>query len=124
MMSFWYLYKLRKCSRVTGFQIPPGTVGPGMTIWHRGTIIINPNAKIGSNAVLKPNIVIGHKSEGRPSPKIGDNVFIGSGAEVIGPVRVGDNVTIAPSAVVVKDVENNVIVAGIPCTVIKNKIGI
>ena len=115
----WYLYKLRKYSRITGFQIPTNTVDAGITIWHWGTIIINPKVKIGKNCVLNPMIVIGHKVPDEPAPIIGDNVFIGAGAKIIGDIHIGNNVTIAPNAVVIKNVPDNVTVGGVPCIIIK-----
>ena len=78
-MLGWWLHRLRKLSRITGFQIPPGTIGPGLTIWHWGPIIVNPAARIGKNCTLNPMVIIGHKSPGEPAPHIGDNVFIGGG---------------------------------------------
>lgn len=117
----WYLYKLRRFSRITGFQIPPNTVGKGLTIWHWGPIIVNPIVKIGENCTLNPMVIIGHKVPGEPAPVIGNNVFIGGGAKIIGNIKIGDNVTIAPNAVVVKDVPSNVVVGGIPSRIIKNK---
>lgn len=117
----WYLYKLRKLSRIIGFQIPPNTVGEGLTIWHWGPIIINPAARIGSNCTINPMVVVGHKTQGKGAPQIGDNVFIGAGAKIIGNITIGDNVTIAPNAVVVKDIPSNVVVGGVPATVLKIK---
>ena len=122
LLRLWYLHRLRKLSRITGFQIPPNTMGPGLTIWHWGPIIINPKARIGENCTLNPMVIIGHKNEGYGAPRIGNNVFIGGGAKVIGDITIGDNVTIAPNAVVVKDLPSNVIVGGIPCKIIKSGI--
>lgn len=122
LLNFWYLLKLRHLSRVTGFQIPPNTVGAGLTIWHWGPIIINPKVRIGENCTLNPMVIIGHKNEGERAPRIGNNVFVGGGAKVIGDITIGDNVTIAPNAVVVKDVPSNVVVGGIPCKIIKSGI--
>lgn len=119
VLKFWYLYELRRLSRITGFQIPPNTVGAGLTIWHWGPIIINPEARIGKNCTLNPMIIIGHKVPGEGAPRIGNNVFIGGGAKIIGNITIGDNVTIAPNAVVVKDIPSNVVVGGIPCQIIK-----
>lgn len=115
----WYLHRLRKYSRITGFQIPPNTIGPGVTIWHWGPIIINPAVRIGKNCTLNPMVIIGHKKTGSGAPQIGNNVFIGGGAKIIGNIKIGDNVTIAPNAVVVKDVPSDVIVAGIPSKIIE-----
>lgn len=113
MVKLW-LNRLRKVSRITGFQIPPNTIGPGLTIWHWGPIIINPKVRIGENCTLNPMVIIGHKNEGEEAPKIGNNVFIGGGAKIIGSITIGDNVSIAPNAVVVKDIECNCVVGGVP----------
>ena len=115
----YYLHRLRVLSRKTGFQIPPYTCGCGITIWHWGTIIINPAARLGSYCTLNPMVVIGHKEPGEPAPRIGNNVFIGSGAKIIGDITIGDNVIIAPNSVVVKDVPSDVIVGGIPSKILK-----
>ena len=121
LMTIYYFGKLKRLSLKTGIQIPPNTIGAGLTIFHYGTIIVNPYAKIGSGAVLNPGVTIGNKHGRYDTPIIGDNVTFGTGAKVIGPIRVGNNVVIAPNAVVVKDVPNNAIVAGIPAKVLKYK---
>lgn len=117
ILSNW---KMKKLAYKTGFQIPPNTIGAGLTIWHWGTIIVNPHAKIGKGCVLNSGVIIGHKQNGL-APHIGDNCFIGGGAKVIGNITVGDNVTIAPNAVVTKDVPSNTIVGGVPFKIIKYK---
>lgn len=110
----FYGRKLKKLAYKTGFQIPPNVCGPGMTIYHYGTIIINDKTRIGKNVTLYPGVLIGHKIPGEPTPVIGDNVFIGSGAKIIGAIHIGNNVTIAPNAVVVKDIPDNSVVGGVP----------
>lgn len=119
LLKLWHLYRLRRISRITGFQIPPNTIGSGLTIWHWGPIIVNPAARIGMNCVLNPMAVIGHKNPGEPAPQIGDNVFIGAGAKIIGNIKIGNNVVIAPNSVVTKNIEENVVVGGIPARIIK-----
>lgn len=114
----FYGRKLKRLAYKTGFQIPPNVCGPGLTIYHYGTIIINDKTRIGKNAILYPGVLIGHKVPGKPAPTIGDNVFIGSGAKIIGNVHIGNNVTIAPNAVVVKDVPDNSVVGGVPANVL------
>lgn len=118
-MSLIYMLRLRKLSRITGFQIPIRTIGKGLTIWHWGTIIINEDANIGENCTIRPGVVIGHKFAGGKCPIIGNNVEINSGARIIGDITIGDNVIIAPNAVVTKNVPSNSVVGGVPAKIIK-----
>lgn len=46
---------------------------------------------------------------------------VSCGAKVIGGVNVGHNVTIGAQALVIKDVEDNVVVGGVPARVLKTK---
>lgn len=56
-----------------------------------------------------------------PKPvKIGKNVWIGAHATILPGVTIGDNAIIAAGAVVNKDVENNVVVGGVPAKKIKD----
>ena len=50
-----------------------------------------------------------------------DNVMIGANAVVIEGVRIGKNSVVAAGAVVVEDVPENVVVAGVPARIIKQK---
>jgi serine O-acetyltransferase len=115
----YYRWKLNRLAYKTGFQIPPNVVGPGLTIWHWGTIIINERTRIGKNVVLNPLVVIGHKTPGGGCPIIGDDCFIGCGAKIFGDIRIGNHVTIAPNAVVVKNVPDGMTVGGIPAKSLK-----
>ena len=55
-----------------------------------------------------------------PKPvKIGCRVWIGSHATILPGVTIGDNAVVAAGAVVTKDVEPNMVVAGVPAKVIK-----
>lgn len=110
LMRTYYLCKLRKLARITGFQISTNTVGPGLCIYHWGSIIINEYCKVGSNVTLYSGVLMGWKSNGQPCPTIGDNVFIGAGSKIIGDVHIGDNVTIGQNCVITKDVQPNSIV--------------
>lgn len=107
LLKYYWFCRLRKLSHITGFQIALNSVGPGMTIWHFGSVIINPFAKIGANATLYPGVLVGWKSENSPAPRIGNNVFIGSGAKIIGDITIGDNVVIGQNCVIVKDVPSD-----------------
>ena len=110
-MRLFYLYKLRKTSYKTGFQIPPFTCGKGLTIWHWGSIIINENTRIGENCTLYPGVLIGWKGpKEQGCAEIGNNVFIGSGTKIIGPVHIGNNVVIGQNMVITKDIPDNSVV--------------
>lgn len=107
-MRLFYLYRLRKMSYMTGFQIPPFTCGKGLTIWHWGSIIINQNVRIGENCTLYPGVLIGWKNPNEKGcAKIGNNVFIGSGTKIIGQVKIGNNVIIGQNMVITKDIPDN-----------------
>ena len=120
LLYLYNLHKLRKLSRITGFQIHLNTIGPGLTIWHWGAIIINGNSRIGENVTIRPDVVVGFKDENGPAPIIGDNVTLNSGCRIIGNgIVIGDNVIIAPGAIVTKSFPSNCIVAGCPAKVIR-----
>ena len=99
-LALYYLHKLRKYGRLTGFQIHPNTFGKGLTIWHYGTIIINAKTRIGERCIIRPNILIGHKTPETPAPVIGNDVEINSGVRIIGSVTIGDDVIIGVNTVV------------------------
>ena len=121
LMMIYYYHQMKKISYKTGIQIPPCTCGPGLQIWHYGTIIINEKTQIGKNLTIYPGVEIGHKIPGGECPKIGNNCFIGAGAKIFGKITIGNNVTIAPNAVVVTDIPDNTIVGGIPAKILKFK---
>ena len=118
---FWNV-RLKRYSHKTGFQIPPNTIGKGLTIWHWGTIIINESVRIGENLTIHTGVIIGHKHQGGKCPKIGNNVILGGGCKIIGDVSIGDNVEIAPNACITKDCESNMIYGGVPAKIIRKKI--
>lgn len=126
LFYIWSLYKLRKLSHITGFQIPPHVCGKGLTIWHWGPIIINAATKNGDNCTLYPGVLIGHKKPGLGAAIIGSNVFIGAGTKIIGAVTIGDNVTIGQNCVITKDIPDNAVIvsSSINRNLKNNKIGI
>lgn len=110
----WRKYIFHRWSVKCGFTIPLNVFGPGLSIAHYGTIVINANAKIGKNCRIQEDVNIG-ASGGETAPQIGDNVFIGSGAKIIGDVTVADNIAIGAGAIVVKSFsERGITIAGNP----------
>lgn len=116
--------RLGKCRYLTNWIIKgmsnlyicTSDIGGGLIIQHGFSTIINAK-KIGRNCHIYQQVTIGFN--GKESPIIGDNVRICCGAKVIGGIHVGNNVVIGANAVVCKNVPDNVIVAGIPATIIK-----
>ena len=103
-----------------GFSIPLNVFGPGLSIAHYGTIVVNSNAKIGRNCRIQENVNIG-ASGGTDAPIIGDNVFIGTGAKIIGNIVIANDIVIGAGAVVVKSFEEaHITVAGVPAKKISN----
>ena len=90
-------------SQINGFSIPINTFGPGLSIAHRGTIVVNSGARIGSNCRIHVCVNIGTaKGFGTAAPKIGNNVYIGPGAKLFGPIEIADDCIIGANAVVNK----------------------
>lgn len=52
--------------------------------------------------------------------QIGNNVWIGDNVSIMPNTRIGNNVVIGANAVVTKDIEDNLVVAGVPAKVIKD----
>ena len=87
------LYRLgMKCG---GFSIPVNCFGPGLSIAHGGTIIVNDTARIGKNCRIHEGVTIGAKSFdldengnplkcGKRHPDIGDYVVIYANATILG----------------------------------------
>lgn len=107
-------YIFNKKSKSLGFSIPINVFGPGLSIAHYGTIVVNGKAKIGANCRIQTCVVIGGKIGVDEYPRIGDNCYIGSGAKIIGNVTIGNNVKIGANAVVTKNFGDNLTLVGIP----------
>lgn len=99
-----------------GFTIPINVIGPGLALFHHGTIIINSKAKIGKNCQIYNGVNIAVNCV------VGDNVYIGPGAKLLIGVHIADNVRIGANSVVSKSIdEPNITVAGVPATKISDK---
>lgn len=112
-------YKFRKISIKLGFSIPINTFGPGLSIVHYGTIIINKNVRVGANCRMHACVNIGASGGRSLAPRLGDNVYIAPGAKIYGDISIPNNTAIGANAVVNKSFEKeNTIIAGIPAKVI------
>lgn len=99
-----------------GIQIPPNTFGPGLTIFHVGSIIVNKHAEIGSGCHLYNCVNIAQDC------KIGENVYIAPGVKILPGVEIADNIRIGANAVVNKSfTEKGITIAGVPAVKKSNK---
>ena len=55
----YYYYKFRRLSLKLGFSIHLNVFGPGISIPHYGTIVVNANAQIGKNCRIHASVNIG-----------------------------------------------------------------
>ena len=122
-LGVFYRYRKYKMGLLTGFAIPPNTVGKGLCIAHTGPIIINSKAKIGDFCKIHVGVNIGADARnGDNVPVIGNHVYIAPGAKIFGKVVIGDYVAIGANAVVNKSFPmSNVTVAGVPAKIINDK---
>ncbi|MBT4663634.1 MAG: acyltransferase [Methylococcales bacterium] len=96
---------------------------------NHGQITIGHHVMIGPNVVLRAS---NHVTENVSRPiweqgqtggkiTIGDDVWIGANVVVLPNVSIGSHVVVAAGAVVTKDVLDNVIVAGVPATILRHR---
>ncbi len=112
--------RYRQLSIKLGFTIPLHVFGPGLSLSHYGTIVINPACKIGKNCRVHVGVNIGASGGSAKAPLIGDNVYLGPGAILFGDIVIADNVTVAANSTVTRSITTaNVTVAGSPAKIIK-----
>lgn len=110
------IYRKYRLGVRLGFSISDNCIGPGLNIAHRGTVIVNGKARIGSNCRIHVCVNIG------AGVVLGDNVYIGPGAKLYGNIRIANNVSIGANSVVNKSFEvPGVTIAGLPARVISKK---
>lgn len=124
LLRRWVAYRYESMGKKLGFTIGFNVFGPGLSIAHRGTIVVHNKARIGANCRLHICVNVGAQlGEGAAAvPRIGDNCYIGPGAKLFGDIRIGDNVAIGANAVVNKSFpEGNVTLGGVPARILSNK---
>jgi len=123
LFRFVTAYRYRLQSRRLGFSIPINTFGPGLSIAHRGTIVVNRSAKIGANCRLHVCVNIGTEAgESNAAPNVGDNCYIAPGVKMFGKIEIGSNVAIGANAVVNKSFpEGNATIGGVPARRISDR---
>ena len=120
MCGLIYEAKKHRLGNKLGLDIGANCAEEGLTVFHHGTVIINPDAKIGKNCKLHGNNCIGNNGKENLNPIIGDNVDIGFGAVIIGNVVLADGIIVGANAVVNKSFTTpGVTIAGVPARIIK-----
>jgi serine O-acetyltransferase len=123
IMKRYYHYRYYTQSIRLNFEIPTFVFGAGLSIAHRGPIIINPSSTIGENCRIHSGVNIGTAAGTQSAvPVIGDNFYIGPGAKLFGPIYVAEGVAIAAQAVVHRScLIQNVTLGGVPANIISKK---
>lgn len=93
------------------------------------SIVSSISVTIGDDVMCGTNVMIGDRNdhekkypEWQPAPiNIGNNVWIGMNSIVMRGVIIGDNTIIGAGSIVTKSIPANVIAAGSPCRVIKER---
>lgn len=119
---FWR-YRYYKLSIRLNFEIPPFVTGPGLSLAHRGPVIVNPHARIGKNCRIHSCVNIGTAAGTQDqAPSVGDNCYIGPGAKLFGAISIAEGTAIAANAVVNRTCdEPHVTLGGIPAHIISRK---
>lgn len=117
---FYLKYKFKKISIKLGFSIPINVFGPGLSIVHYGTIVVNNKAKVGKNCRMHACVNIGASGGEKEAPQLGDNIYIAPGAKIYGNIKIADNCAIGANAVVNKSFDDeSIFIAGNPAMKIK-----
>jgi serine O-acetyltransferase len=115
----FYWLAFRVTETLTGISIPKSVkVGPGLRIFHFGTIIVHADAEIGANCTLRHGVTIGSRVDDGPVPIIEDDVDLGAYAQVLGGVRVGRGAKVGALSVVLCDVPPGAVAVGVPARIV------
>jgi len=119
-----YRYKLNRYGRKLGFSIPVNTFGAGLSIAHRGTIVVNSKVRVGKRCRIHVCVNLGASAGASDeAPVLGDDCYIAPGAKIYGNINIGNNTAIGANAVVNKSfISGNQTVVGVPAKKI-NDIG-
>ena len=101
-------------------------IGPGLVLYHPTGVVIGPACRLGARATVMQGVTIGSDAvvvgdELAGSPAIGDDAFIGPGAAIFGAVELGDRVMVGANAVVTTSFGGDVVIAGAPARVVRQR---
>jgi len=98
-------------------EVKDSTLGPGTKMGHFsyiGNATIGPNVNIGAGT-----ITCNYDGVRKNPTEIGEEAFIGSDTMLVAPVKIGARAKTGAGAVVTKDVEDDMLVVGVPARPIK-----
>ncbi len=116
-----YQIQLNRIENKTGISTEGNpTIGEGLIIGHKGTVVINGQVQFGSQLFITHGVTVGRDIRGKRAgvPSFGNRVCIRANSTVVGNIRIGDDVLIAPNTFVNFDVPNHSIVIGNPASII------
>ncbi len=117
---WWYERRRNRLGNRLGICITPNVFDEGLFIDHIGSIIINPNARVGKYCHIHGDCCVGNTGFSNGTPVLGDNVDIGWGAIIRGDITIANKVKIGANAVVTKSIEEpRSTWAGVPARRIK-----
>ncbi len=87
-------------------------IGAGLRVYHGYGLVVNSDAVLGRDVVLRHGVTIGHTDKG--VPRVGNRVNFGAGAVAIGPIVIGDDAVLGAGAVVTRDVPSGTTWVGNP----------
>jgi len=121
--AFFYKIARHRLGVRLGFSIPINVFGPGLSIAHYGTVVINKRCIIGSNCRLHVGVNIGTKAgESGQAAVIGNNAYIGPGVKIFGKIKLGNDIAVGANAVVNKSFpDGNCTIGGVPAKIISSK---
>lgn len=95
-------------------------VGAGTRLGHRGIgVVINKDAVIGRNVLVRAHVAIGKKETDGPAPRIGDSVTVGDGAKILGDISIGDDAIIGANAFVIHDLLSGATAVGVSAKILE-----
>lgn len=118
LLAYIYARRVLYYGRKIGFSIPLNVFGPGLSLPHTGTIVVNPAARVGADCRIHVCVNIGASGGSNSAPQIGDGAYIAPGAKIFGGIRLGDRIAIGANAVVNKSFpDNDITLVGMPAKV-------
>lgn len=121
IFSAFIQFKYYRARLKYGVYIPLNVFGPGLSLAHLTSIVVNGNCLVGKNCRIQEGVTLGATNGSNKAPILGDNIFLGSGSKVIGNIKISNDVAIGANAVVVKSVEQSgVTLGGCPAKIISS----